>query len=177
MPTVAELRNAIRTIPDFPEQGIQFKDITPILASPALLSTAIHELAAPFADSGITKVVGIEARGFILGPLLAQELGAGFVPIRKKGKLPAETVSATYELEYGSDTVEMHADAVLVSDEVLIHDDVIATGGTAAAAADLVRRAGGSVLGYSFLLELSFLEGRSRLDKGIPYHALIPVNE
>ncbi|GIV62000.1 MAG: adenine phosphoribosyltransferase [Rhodothermaceae bacterium] len=168
------LREAVRTIPDFPEPGIQFKDITPIFADPALLKVAVEHLAAPFEGAGITRVVGIEARGFILGSMVARHLGAGFVPVRKAGKLPYRTLRETYDLEYGTDTIEMHIDALGPGDRVLIHDDVIATGGTAAATARLVRRAGGLVAGYTFLVELSFLEGRARLDDGAPIHAVLP---
>jgi len=177
MSTADAVNHAIRTIPDFPKPGIQFKDITPVLADPALLKRAVEALAAPYAEAGVTKVLGIEARGFILAPMLAQVLNAGFVPVRKEGKLPHTTVRASYDLEYGTDTIEMHADAVTASDRVLIHDDVIATGGTAAAAVDLVEAAGGEVVGYSFLLELAFLGGRARLQEALPYHALVAVNK
>jgi len=177
MSTAAAVARAIRTIPDFPKPGIQFKDITPVLADAALTAEAIAALAAPFTEASVTKVLGIEARGFILGPLLAQALGAGFVPVRKEDKLPHTTVQASYALEYGTDIIEMHADAVSKEDTVLIHDDVIATGGTAAAAAELVRSAGGTVVGYSFLLELGFLNGRAKLDDSVAYHSLVCVDE
>ena len=125
------LTSTIRTVPDFPKPGIQFKDITPVLADARLLRFAVDELAREWKDKGITKVIGIESRGFILGAMLADELDAGFIPVRKQGKLPFTTIRETYDLEYGSDTIEMHIDAVGPKDRVLIHDDVIATGGTA----------------------------------------------
>jgi len=177
MSTATAVARAIRTIPDFPKPGIQFKDITPVLADPTLTAEAVAALAAPFTETSATKVLGIEARGFILGPLLAQALDAGFVPVRKENKLPHTTVQASYALEYGTGVIEMHADAISREDRVLIHDDVIATGGTAAAAADLVRSAGGTVVGYSFLLELGFLNGRAKLDDGLPFHSLVHVAE
>lgn len=166
------LASAIRTVPDFPKPGIQFKDITPILADPELLRRTVDALVEPYFDQGITKVLGIESRGFILGAMLAERLGAGFVPVRKKGKLPAATLSEAYDLEYGSATIEIHADAVAAGEKVLIHDDVIATGGTAAATARLVKRMGGRLAGFSFLLELDFLKGRLALGQA-PVHALI----
>ena len=135
------LKEAVRNVPDFPTAGIQFKDITPILKDVSLLRLAVQELARPYAGLEISKVVGMESRGFILGAMLAAELGAGFVPVRKKGKLPYLTISEEYELEYGTDILEMHIDAIDSGDRVLIHDDVIATGGTAAATGKLVNRA------------------------------------
>lgn len=177
MSTAAAVARAIRTVPNFPKPGIQFKDISPVLADAALVADAIAALAAPYADAGVTKVLGIEARGFILAPLLAQVLGAGFVPVRKKGKLPHTTVQAFYALEYGTDVIEMHADAVVEDDTVLIHDDVIATGGTAAAATELARTAGCGVAGYSFLLELAFLNGRAKLDDTLAFHSLVHVED
>lgn len=164
---ITRLARAVRTIPDFPDKGIQFKDITPILSDPILLRIAVNALTDPFRDSGITRVVGIEARGFILGAMIADELAAGFIPIRKAGKLPFRTLSETYDLEYGSDHIEIHEDAILPGERVLIHDDVIATGGTAAATARLVRRLGGKIAGFSFLIELDDLGGRSRLETDI----------
>lgn len=177
MSTAAAVARAIRTIPDFPEPGIQFKDITPVLADAALTAETVAALVAPFTAANVTKVLGIEARGFILAPLLAQALGAGFVPVRKENKLPHTTLRASYALEYGTDVIEMHADGVTENDQVLIHDDVIATGGTAAAAAELVRSAGGTVVGYSFLLELAFLNGRAKLDDTVAYHSLVQVQD
>jgi len=167
------LASAIRTVPDFPEPGIQFKDITPLLADAALLRQAVDMLAAEWRGQGITKVLGIESRGFILGAMLADELGAGFVPVRKEGKLPFTTIKESYDLEYGQDTIEMHIDALSASDRVLIHDDVIATGGTAAATHRLTEFAGASVAGFSFLIELTFLNGRDRLPADTPIHALL----
>ncbi len=163
MDSVTLLKNAIRTIPDFPKAGIQFKDITPILKDVSLLERAVGELALPFNDQQITKVVGMESRGFILGAMLAARLGAGFVPVRKKGKLPFDTLAESYDLEYGTDILEMHTDAIEEGDVVLIHDDVIATGGTAGATGNLVNRAKGRIIGCSFLIELSFLNGREKL--------------
>lgn len=168
-----QLRDAVRTIPDFPSPGIQFKDITPILADPDLLKRCIEALAEPYLDAGVTKVLGIEARGFILGSMLAHRLGAGFIPVRKKGKLPFEIVASEYSLEYGTDCIEMHVDAITASDTVLIHDDVIATGGTAAAAGRLVREIGARVAGFSFLIELGFLSGRKELEKDVHIHSVI----
>ncbi len=173
MDIVAELEQAVRTIPDFPKPGIQFKDITPILSDPVLLHQAVEALAAPFRDDGITKVVGIEARGFILGPMLAQFLGAGFVPVRKRGKLPYETVAVEYKLEYGTDVIEMHVDAIEPTDRVLIHDDVIATGGTASACYRLASGFGAEVVGYAFLMELTFLQGRRVLKDGLRVHSVL----
>lgn len=167
------LHAAVRNIPDFPSPGIQFKDITPILSDRTLLNEAIEALAKPFLDAGVTKVIGIEARGFILGCSLARRLEAGFVPIRKKGKLPYRTHTKDYDLEYGTDCVEMHVDAVQRGDRVLIHDDVIATGGTAAASWHLLQEAGADVLGFSFLVELGFLSGRALLTNGVPIHSVL----
>ncbi len=169
------LAAALRTIPDFPSPGIQFKDITPILGDPDLLREAVARLADPYRDAGVTKVAGMEARGFLLGPLLAAELGAGFVPVRKPGKLPAATFSESYALEYGTDTLELHRDACGPDDRVLLHDDVIATGGTAGAAHRLVARTGAAIVGFSFLIELGFLDGRAALPGGVPVHAVIEL--
>jgi adenine phosphoribosyltransferase len=154
----------IRDIPDFPKKGIIFKDITPLLASPEGLKEAIAQLAAPYRDKGVDVVVGMESRGFIFGPAVACALGAGFVPTRKPGKLPAETIDETYDLEYGTDTLEIHADGILPGQKVLMVDDLIATGGTMAAACKLVRRLGGEIVGAAFLIELSFLHGRDKLE-------------
>jgi adenine phosphoribosyltransferase len=156
------LESYIRDIPDFPKPGIIFKDITPLLAAPEGLRACI-DIADAYRDAGITKVLGAEARGFILGGAIAYALGAGFVPARKPGKLPAETTSAQYSLEYGVDTLEMHTGAVGPGDVVLIIDDVLATGGTAAAKAELVTGSGALVAGYAFLIELDFLNGREKL--------------
>lgn len=151
----------IRAVPDFPRPGVVFLDVTPLLADPDALREAVLALAEPFRGEGIDRVAAVEARGYILGAPVALELGAGFVPLRKAGKLPRETYSAAYELEYAQAEIEMHADALLARDNVLIVDDVIATGGTMAAAASLVRRAGASVAGVAALIELPALDGRA----------------
>jgi adenine phosphoribosyltransferase len=158
-----DLASYIRDIPDFPKPGVMFKDITPLLASAEGFRAAIDALAEPYMDAAVTKVLGAEARGFILGGALAYKLGAGFIPARKPGKLPWTTTSAEYALEYGTDSLEMHIDAVDAADRVLIVDDVLATGGTASAKADLVTRAGATVVGYAFLMELDFFHGRDKL--------------
>lgn len=158
-----DLESYIRDIPDFPKEGVLFKDITPLLADPAAFHETIDRLAEGYASEGVTKVLGAEARGFILGGALAYRLGAGFVPARKPGKLPWNTTKATYDLEYGTDTLEMHDDAITLADVVLIIDDVLATGGTAAAKAELVRSTGATVAGFAFLMELDFLHGREKL--------------
>lgn len=172
---IAALHAALRTVPDFPEPGVQFKDISPILADPALLRTAVRALAAPYADAGVTKVVGVESRGFLFGTPVADWLGAGFVLARKPGKLPAATLREEYALEYGTDALEIHADALTPEDRVLIHDDVIATGGTAAAAARLVERVGAEVVGFAFLIELGGLNGRAQLPADLPVHVVLDV--
>jgi adenine phosphoribosyltransferase len=159
----ARLRATIRDVPDFPKPGIVFKDITPVLLDAALFRAVTDAMAGAAAGRDITHVVGIESRGFIFGAPVAQALGVGFVPMRKPGKLPSVTVSESYALEYGTDTLEVHADAFVGARGVLIVDDVLATGGTAAAAVRLVERAGGNVAFCSFLMELEFLAGRSRL--------------
>ncbi len=157
------LESYIRDVPDFPKEGIIFKDITPLLASPGGFRGAIDMITDAFANDGITKVLGAEARGFILGGAVAYKLGAGFVPARKPGKLPWSTNKAEYALEYGFDSLEIHEDAVGPSDVVLIVDDVLATGGTASAKAELVRKSGAKVAGFAFLIELDFLKGREKL--------------
>ncbi len=161
-----ELRSFIREIPDFPRPGIGFKDITPLLLDATALDQAVAQLAAPWRELGVQLVVAAEARGFVLGAALARELGAGFVPARKPGKLPHETVSAEYELEYGLNALEIHADALAGGARVLIHDDLLATGGTARALGELVSRLGAEIAGYAFLVELAFLGGRARLGPG-----------
>lgn len=161
---IKQIYNLIRDIPDFPKPGIIFKDITPILKTPWAFQKIIDYLANRYVGKKIDLVVGIESRGFILGSALSYKLGAGFVPIRKKGKLPYETVSATYELEYGVDSIEMHTDAIRKSDKVVLVDDVLATGGTMSAAISLVEKLGGDIVGIDFLLELTFLEGRKKLE-------------
>ncbi|HBD25323.1 adenine phosphoribosyltransferase [Flavobacterium sp.] len=157
------LENYIRDIQDFPKPGIGFKDITPLLSNPEATSACLELLASTLADKKINKVIGVESRGFFFGILLAQKLNAGFVPVRKPKKLPFETISASYELEYGTDTLEMHIDAIQKGDKVLIHDDVLATGGTAKAVCELVEQLGGEIVQMNFLMELSFLNGREKL--------------
>ncbi len=170
----ADLRGYIRDIPDFPTPGILFKDITPLLLDSGALDAAIRALAEPLAGERVDFVVAAEARGFILGAALAREIGAGFVPARKPGKLPGETITAEYALEYGIDALEVHADALAGGARVLIHDDLLATGGTAGALCDLVEELGGEIVGCSFLIELSALGGRSRLQSSAhPVHTLI----
>ena len=163
MSSLDDLKRAIREVPNFPKPGIGFKDVTPVLLDVNLFARAVDLMAAPYAGAGISKVVSIESRGFIFGAPIALRLGAGLVPIRKPGKLPAATARVEYALEYGSDALEMHHDAVGSSDRVLVVDDVLATGGTAAAAAQLVGGTGGAVAGFSFFIELDFLKGRQRL--------------
>ncbi len=157
------LNDHIRDIHDFPKPGIIFKDITPLLANPEMLKYAADKLYEKVKEQKVDKVIGIEARGFIFGPLLAERLDAGFVPVRKKGKLPSETVSVSYDLEYGTDSLEIHVDAIQKGDRILIHDDVLATGGTASAVEKLVLDLGGVVVQCNFIIELSFLEGRQKL--------------
>ena len=167
------LRGLIREVPDFPEPGVSFKDITTLLADPAGFPAAIDGLVAPFRDADIDVVIGVEARGFVFSAPVAHALGAGLVPIRKPGKLPAEVDSITYELEYGGGTLEIHVDAIRPGSRCLIVDDVLATGGTASAAAQLVRRQEARLVGFAFLLELGFLGGRARLGPDVPVHTLI----
>ena len=157
------LADHIRTIPDHPKPGILFRDVTTLLASPEAFAHAVKELAAPFCESGVAYVAGIEARGFTIGGAMAVELGAGFVPIRKAGKLPAATHQQDYELEYGTDTIEIHIDAVAPGDRVLLVDDLIATGGTAEAAVALLRRAEAHVVAAAFIIDLPDLGGMARL--------------
>ncbi len=168
----AWLRATIRDVPDFPKPGILFKDITPVLSDPALFPAVIRDLAEPYAGQTIDHVVGIESRGFIFGAPLAMRLGAGFVPIRKPGKLPHRTVRVEYALEYGTDALEAHVDAVRPGDGVLLVDDVLATGGTAAAAVRLVERLGGRIVGAAFVVELAFLGGRERLTE-LPVRSIV----
>jgi adenine phosphoribosyltransferase len=158
-----DLRAFVRDIPDFPSPGILFRDITPLLASPAAFAEAVDAMALPFRADPPGKVLGIEARGFMFGAALARELGVGFVPVRKPGKLPRETLRVSYGLEYGKDTLEIHADACGRGERVLIADDVLATGGTALAAAELADRLGAEVAGLTFFIELEALKGRARL--------------
>lgn len=158
-----ELKDLIRDVPDFPKKGIIFKDITTLLKNPKGLSSAAEELYKLAKNKGITKVAGIESRGFILGGIIAEKLNAGFIPIRKPGKLPAEKVSESYLLEYGTDSIEIHKDAIQPGDKILLHDDLLATGGTMEAACKLVEKLGGEVVQISFLIELDFLKGRDKL--------------
>jgi adenine phosphoribosyltransferase len=158
-----DLRSFVRDIPDFPKPGIVFKDITPLLLDPLALDAAVTGLAAYAEPLGVNFVVAAEARGFILGAAIARQLNAGFVPARKPGKLPHDTVSAEYTLEYGINALEVHADALAGGARVLVHDDLLATGGTARALCDLVESLGGEIVGAAFLVELSFLKGRDRL--------------
>lgn len=167
-----DLKNYIRDIPDFPKDGIIFKDITPLLLSPEAMAYAIESLALRFNDQKADKVASVEARGFIFGTGVAQYLKAGFIPIRKPGKLPFKTIQEEYALEYGTDRLEIHVDAVKEGEGVLIIDDLLATGGTALATAHLVEKIGGKVVGIGFVIELSFLKGRDKL-KGYNLVSLI----
>ena len=163
MISLDDLKRAIREVPNFPKPGIGFKDVTPVLLDAGLFGRAVELMAAPYTGAGISKVVSIESRGFIFGAPIALQLRAGLVPIRKPGKLPAVAHRVDYALEYGTDALEMHHDALGPADRVLVVDDVLATGGTATAAAALVGKAGGAVVGFSFFIELDFLNGRQRL--------------
>jgi len=167
-----ELASKIRSVPGFPKPGIVFRDITTLLKDPHSLAMAADLLASQYQGESLQKVVCVESRGFILGALLADRLGCGFVPIRKHGKLPAPTLAEEYALEYGKDSIEIHQDAIEAGDRVLIHDDLLATGGTAAAACRLVERLGGKIAGLAFLIELSFLNGRKQLGR-YPVFSLI----
>ncbi|HUH08683.1 MAG TPA: adenine phosphoribosyltransferase [Egibacteraceae bacterium] len=166
------LRESVRDIPDFPKPGVVFKDITPLLADPTAFSTAVDAIVVSFGRGSVDKVVGIEARGFIIAAPVAYHFGAGFVPLRKAGKLPYDTVGESYELEYGVETLELHADAFAPGDRVLIVDDVLATGGTATAACNLVERVGAKVAGLAFIIELTFLNGAKQLE-GRDYVSLL----
>ena len=157
------LKTRIRNVPDFPKPGILFYDVTTLLRDPEGFKLAIDTMADPYHNQGIALVVGVESRGFILGSAIADRIGAGFVPVRKVGKLPSTTIRATYALEYGTDSLEMHSDAIDKGQKVLVVDDVLATGGTARATVDLVRQLGGDLHGVSFLIELVALNGRSKL--------------
>jgi adenine phosphoribosyltransferase len=171
--TEEQLKAFIRDVPDFPKPGILFKDITPLLRSPEALDRTCALLAEPFRDQGITAVAAIESRGFIFGTLVAHNLAAGFIPIRKPGKLPWTKRRHEYVLEYGTDALEIHDDAVDANDRVVIVDDVLATGGTAAAAAELVRGLGANLAGIATVIELEFLEGRRKLPDGVTVHSLL----
>jgi adenine phosphoribosyltransferase len=174
MSLTEKLQGAIREVADFPKPGIIFKDITPLLQDPAICSEIVQALARPFVGSEVQAVAGIESRGFLFGFLLAQYLKVPFVPIRKEGKLPWLAHRQSYDLEYGSAVIEMHRDALTPGQRVVIHDDLLATGGTALAASRLIEDAGGVVLGYSFLVELGFLPGPQLIkNSGIPLHSLV----
>lgn len=166
------LEDYIRDVPDFPKPGILFKDITPLLGAPEAFRASVDQLAAPWRDEGIDKIAGIESRGFIFGAAVAQLLGCGFVPIRKPGKLPYRSHRHEYELEYGTDALEIHEDAFSHGERVVVVDDVLATGGTAAAAGALVRKIGADLAGYAMFIELSFLGGREKLN-GTRLHSAI----
>jgi adenine phosphoribosyltransferase len=167
-----DFKSYVRNIPNYPKPDVDFKDITPLLKDPEALKAASEALLAFVGDHHIDKVVGMESRGFFFGPILAIALGAGFVPVRKVGKLPAKTISNTYDLEYGTDTLEIHADAINKGDRVLVHDDVLATGGTARATCELIKALGGVVVQCNFLLELKLLQGNQKLE-GYVVHSLI----
>jgi adenine phosphoribosyltransferase len=169
---MTDFKGHIRDVPDFPKKGIVFKDITPLLADAKAFAAAVDRLAEPFVGKGVQVVAGIESRGFLLATPIAYRLGAGVVPIRKKGKLPRAVKSASYALEYGTDSIEAHADAFPRGTKVLLVDDVLATGGTASAAVELIEAIGGSLVGTAFLIELGFLSGRKKLP-GRGVHALV----
>lgn len=171
--TLEEVSNSIRTVPDFPKPGIMFKDITTAFKNPEILNYIADNLYEYYKNKGITKVVGIESRGFVLGSILAYKLKAGFVLLRKPGKLPAETFKHEYTLEYGSDTLEIHKDALEPNDIVLLHDDLLATGGSASAALELLSKFGVQDVYVSFLIELSFLNGKNKLRSAYDIHSLI----
>lgn len=162
---MTDLKKIIRSIPDFPKPGIVFRDITTLLQDASALREAVDEIAENFDEEKVDVVVGTEARGFIFGPAVACKLNAGFVPVRKPGKLPYDTISAAYELEYGTDTVEIHKDAIKPGQRVLMVDDLLATGGTMAASCELVEKLDGDIVGCAFVIELSFLNGRAKLPK------------
>ena len=168
-----EVKDSIRNIPNFPKEGIQFKDVSTAFNDNRIFKFVVNELRNHYINLGITKVVGIESRGFILGSSLANELHAGFIPIRKPGKLPAEIFSQSYDLEYGSDSLEIHTDALSKEDVVLIHDDLLATGGTVNAAVDLVKKFGVTNIHINFFVELDFLHGRDRILSNVPVWSLI----
>ncbi len=169
-----DLRKYIRSIPDYPKKGVIFRDVTTLIASAHGLRACVDELVWPFLDVDVDYVIGIEARGFILGGAVAHELGRGFIPIRKEGKLPWKVIGKEYELEYGVDRIEVHADAIREGDRVLLVDDLIATGGTADAAIDLIRESGGDLVAAAFVIDLPDLGGSQRLrDKGVKVHTLV----
>lgn len=172
---IDHIRAKIRNIPNFPKEGIQYKDITPVLSDPETMELTSWLLTKPYMDKSIDIVVGLEARGFLFGTNLAMNLNAGFVPIRKPNKLPSETVSISYDLEYGTDSLEIHNDSIYKGARVVIHDDLIATGGSAIAATELVQKLGGYVVGYSFIIALKDLNGKENLPSDIPVEALIEL--
>lgn len=176
MVTLEILKNSIRNIPDFPKPGIQFKDITTVLKQPDLFRFVIDKCVDFYDNKGITKIVGIESRGFIFGGALAAKLETGFIPVRKPGKLPAEVYKKTYSLEYGKDTLEIHKDALSSSDVVLLHDDLLATGGTALAVIDLIKKAGVRKIYCNFVIELDFLNGRKKLSPEYEVFSLVHFN-
>lgn len=171
--TLERLRSAIRDVPDFPQPGIVFKDITPVLADAELLRLAIDGMAEVVAGLRVDKIVGIDARGFIFGSMLAQKLGTGFIPARKKGKLPWKTRGLDYALEYGTNSIEMHEDAIVPGEHVLLADDLLATGGTAGAALQLMEMAQAKIVGAVFFIELGFLKGREKVSSFGPVHSLL----
>jgi adenine phosphoribosyltransferase len=172
--TLQEIRESIRTIPDYPKPGIEFRDITTLLGNARAFRAVVDQLVKPWKDAGVNRVAGIEARGFILGGAVAHQLAAGFVPIRKKGKLPHATVRVAYSLEYGLDEMEMHEDAVARGERIILIDDLIATGGTAEAAVKLLRRLGAEILGACFVIDLPALGGSRRLEAlGVPVRTLV----
>ena len=173
-PSIDDIRNAIRNVPDFPKPGIQFKDITTLLADPAAFRQCIDQLVERYGPRGVDKVVGVESRGFIFGAALAYHLNVGFIPVRKPGKLPAETIKEEYELEYGTDALEIHKDAVAEGEKVLVIDDLLATGGTLEATCRLIERLGGKVEEVCTVIELTGLNGRAKLANH-PYHAMIAI--
>ncbi len=170
---IQSIRNAIRNVSDFPIPGIQFKDITTAIKQPHLFKMIANEITAHYMKKNITKIVAIESRGFIMGGAVAYQLNAGFVPVRKPGKLPADVLKETYDLEYGTDTLEIHQDALSPDDIVLLHDDLLATGGTALAALNLIRQFGVKQIYTSFIIELDFLEGRKKLSSSDDVYALV----
>lgn len=171
--TKQDIKNSIRDIPDFPKKGILFKDLTTAFKSPTILGAISEDISTHYVSSGITKVVGIESRGFITGSIVAYKLNAGFVPVRKPGKLPADTFRYEYELEYGTDVIEIHQDALLPDDIVLLHDDLLATGGTAKAALDLIRKFNVRTVYVNFIVELDFLKGREKIGDEFEIYTLI----
>ena len=171
-PQIQDLGALIENVPDFPKPGIVFKDITPLLGDPAGLSLAVELITQPFRSQSVCKVIGAESRGFIFGTAVARNLSAGFIPIRKPGKLPRKTISEDYELEYGTDRMEIHQDAISKGDRILLVDDLLATGGTIEACCRLVESLGGAIVGVAFLIELAFLKGRDRISQ-YPVHSVL----